>query len=244
MPSSKSLPIVAAVLGVVIAATPSHASLVADGITYTLSLMPLTATEDQFTLGISGINGPSDTEGGRSGVNGFAFTPPANFSSATAAPGFTEMAGGANAMGCNGAGNFFCETANTTPSSTPALSANSSLSFIFDVTISSGSFAGYNPDFKIEWVGSNNHYDLVSETLTPVTVPAPVIGHGLPVLLAVGGFAFGAKLLQRNRKRFFGYNRVAVGGKLIQCNIGRVHLARPYAGRHVWSRTHADGVLT
>jgi hypothetical protein len=32
-------------------------------------------------------------------------------------------------------------------------------------------------------------------------VPAPVIGHGLPVVLAVGGVLFGAKLLQRSRKR-------------------------------------------
>jgi hypothetical protein len=32
-------------------------------------------------------------------------------------------------------------------------------------------------------------------------VPAPVIGHGLPVVLAVGGLLFGAKLLERSRKR-------------------------------------------
>jgi hypothetical protein len=31
-------------------------------------------------------------------------------------------------------------------------------------------------------------------------VPAPIIGHGLPVVLAVGGLLFGAKLLQRTRK--------------------------------------------
>jgi hypothetical protein len=32
-----------------------------------------------------------------------------------------------------------------------------------------------------------------------VTVPAPLIGFGLPVFLAVGGLLFGAKFLQRNR---------------------------------------------
>jgi hypothetical protein len=32
-------------------------------------------------------------------------------------------------------------------------------------------------------------------------VPAPAIGHGLPVVLAVGGVLFGAKLLERSRKR-------------------------------------------
>lgn len=32
-------------------------------------------------------------------------------------------------------------------------------------------------------------------------VPAPLIGRGLPVLLAVGGLLFGAKLLERGRRR-------------------------------------------
>lgn len=32
-------------------------------------------------------------------------------------------------------------------------------------------------------------------------VPAPAIGHGLPVLLAVGGLLFGAKLLERSKKQ-------------------------------------------
>jgi hypothetical protein len=35
----------------------------------------------------------------------------------------------------------------------------------------------------------------------PLAVPAPAIGHGLPVVLAVGGVLFGAKLLERSRKR-------------------------------------------
>jgi hypothetical protein len=34
----------------------------------------------------------------------------------------------------------------------------------------------------------------------PVPVPAPLIGRGLPVLLAVGGLLFGAKLLDRRKK--------------------------------------------
>jgi hypothetical protein len=32
-------------------------------------------------------------------------------------------------------------------------------------------------------------------------VPAPIIGHGFPVVLAFGGVLFGAKLLERSRKR-------------------------------------------
>ena len=34
-----------------------------------------------------------------------------------------------------------------------------------------------------------------------VAVPAPLIGRGLPVLLAVGGILFGAKLLERSKTR-------------------------------------------
>jgi hypothetical protein len=69
------------------------------------------------------------------------------------------------------------------------------------VAISSGNLTGYEPDLKIDWVGSKNNYDLVSETITPVVVPAPVIGHGLLVLLAVGGVLFGGKLLDDLKKR-------------------------------------------
>jgi hypothetical protein len=35
----------------------------------------------------------------------------------------------------------------------------------------------------------------------PFTVPAPMIGHGLPVVLAVGGVLFGFKLWEHNHKR-------------------------------------------
>jgi hypothetical protein len=203
MLKSKSLPILAgaAALGAFIAATPAHASLMADGITYTLTETPVSTTEADFTLGISGINGPSDTEGGRSGVQSFAFgTSGINFVSASAPTGFTEMAGGLDSMGCNGNGAFFCFAANTTPPSTPALAANSSLSYAFDVTISSGNFGGFASSFKINWVGDKNNYDLVSEPL-PAVVPAPLIGHGLLVLLAVGGVLFGGKLFESLKMR-------------------------------------------
>jgi hypothetical protein len=167
---------IAAALGVFIAATPAHASLIADGITYTL-FETTNGTSANFDLHITGINGGSDTEGGRSGVNAIAFNPPTNFLNATPPSGFTEMSGGLNAMGCDGNGNFFCFKANTTPPSSPPFAANSTLDFFFTVSLSSGNFAGYNPDFKIEWVGSQDHYDLVSQALTPtpgqVVVPEP-----------------------------------------------------------------------
>src|SRR6202011_4930948 len=49
-----------------------------------------------------------------------------------------------------------------------------------------------------------NGWDFLVDTITitpGMVVPAPVIGHGLPVLLAVGGILFGAKLLGRSRQR-------------------------------------------
>jgi hypothetical protein len=57
-----------------------------------------------------------------------------------------------------------------------------------------------------EWTwgsGANQNFTLDAVA----TVPAPVIGHGLPALLAIGGLLFGAKLLERGnsrRSQFFG----------------------------------------
>jgi len=45
---------------------------------------------------------------------------------------------------------------------------------------------------------SNNDFQIVSKAFV---VPAPLIGHGLSVVLAVGGMLFGAKLLERSKKR-------------------------------------------
>ena len=173
------------------AGTPARASLVADGLTYTLfESTTLDPKVDQFTLDITGINGPSDTEGSRYGVNSLAFseTSPTGSVVTGTMTGFTFMTGGLNSMGCNSTGNFFCFKANTAPTA-PALAANSELKLTFDLTVTNASdFAGYNPDFKIQWLGGNSKYDLVSQTLTPTAVPLPAT---LPLLLVgIAGLGF------------------------------------------------------
>ena len=190
---------IACVVG--LASSPVYAStLIADGITYSLTETALNSTTEQSTLGISGINGPSDTEQGRYGVQSFAFNKPANFSSATAPTGFTFEAGGLSAGGCNGHGNFFCFSGST-PSG-PALAANSVLDFVFDVTLSSGSFAGYDPGFKINWDGTKNNYDLVSLDLAPSVSATPLPGT-LPLFVsALGLLAF--VLLRKKREALHG----------------------------------------
>ena len=174
--------------GACLATAPAHATLITNGITYNLTESgtgdPLT---DQFTLSITGINGASDDEGGRYGVESFAFNKPTGFVSATGPAGYSFMLGGLNADGCSGSGNFFCFYTSPAPSG-PALAANSSLSFVFTVT--AASFDSYNPDFKINWVGTKNNYNLVSLPLTPADgdPPPPPTSVPEPTTLSLLGF--------------------------------------------------------
>jgi len=202
-PNSRFLGFAAMSVAACIASMPAKASLVADGVTYSLTETVLSSTTDQFTLDITGINGTSDTEKGRYGVQSFAFTQPAGFVSATPPGGFTASLGGLASGGCNTHGNFFCFTNNTTPPA-PALPADSMLSYVFTVTLAAGgSFSGYVPDFKINWAGSFTNpagggYDHVSLPITPTAVPLPAAAWLLLSGLAgMGAMARGRVLRRR-----------------------------------------------
>ena len=150
-----------------LAFTPAPASaavLIADGITYNLMLTSITdgGLTGNFTLAISGINTASDTEGGRTGINAFAFTDPAVGGALSGvSDGFTFQRGGLDSGGCNDSGNFFC-FANTSAVFSDPLPG--SLLLVFSVTSDMiGSWANWETHLKIDWAGSNNNYDLVSQ---------------------------------------------------------------------------------
>jgi PEP-CTERM motif len=189
MTKFKNLVAFAGILTATTALTPAHAALIgtitADGLTYTLSDSNPTGTTDTFTLTITGINSASDTEGGRAQINAFALTQPANFVSASNATGtatppqsgstsFAFQLGGLNANGCNGTGNFFCENNTAADKTSPGFVAGTEITLTFTETVSAGSnFVGYDPDLKIEWLGSKNHYDLVSLPFGEPSPPPP-----------------------------------------------------------------------
>lgn len=188
-------------LAVAVGFAPVQANtLDVSGITYSLTDQVVSSTTDQFTLTITGINGSSDTEKGRYGVQSFALGLPSNYFIAGAPSGFTLVGGGLNSGGCDGKGNFFCFAANTTPSG--LLAANSTLTYAFDVTLSSGSFAGYDPDFKINWDGTNNNYNLVSQTLSPTPVSTTPLPASWTMMLSGLVFGLGLMFYQRRKRDF------------------------------------------
>lgn len=172
-------------------------TLVAQGISYDLTYTVIDPSTRSFTLDISGINSATDAEKGRIGVAAFAFNYPiANTqpASVVAPLGFSYMAGGLNANGCSGSGNFFCFKANTIPTGSP-LAAGSTLSFVFQIATAGAFPTNWLPGFKIDWVGTKRNYDLVSLPITPTpAVPLPAAG-----LLLLGGLG-GLAMVRRRRK--------------------------------------------
>ena len=193
------------------AATGSAAplSLTADGITYTLTETSITngGLTGNFTFTISGENTASDTEGGRSGINAIAFNQPApgtvTSGTMSSPPNFTFQLGGLNSSGCNLTGNFFCFD-NTTIPPTPGGTLSGLLTFNFSVTANTaGVWNGYTTDLKIDWVGTQNNYDLVSlpipvNTGTTPPPPPPIPEPASIALLGLGLLGLG---LVRQRPR-------------------------------------------
>lgn len=194
---------------------PAYA-LTADGLTYALTPFA-TPNPDvvNLTLTISGINGSSDTEGGRYGVFAIAFNNPSGFARITGIPtGFARMPGGLSSGGgggCDGHGNFVC-VQDTQPIPQSLLPADSTLNFNFSVDLSNFSpsaAAGYQDDFKISWDGSkSNHYgsssfksgyDHVSENLPLTPAAAPEIDPGSAT--AALTFLAGGLAMLRGRRR-------------------------------------------
>ena len=185
-------------------ATPASAALTVEGITYDLLLNSITngGKTGNFTLQISGINTATDTKGGRTTINGFAFNDPtigdAVSGTVSSQSGFTFQFGGLNSSGCNGTGNFFCfkNTSATFPSPLP-----SSLALNFAVTSdTAGSWANYSGDFKIDWNGSANNYDLVSRIITAQTPPVPEPATWAMMLLGFGGIGMAMRRRRQNTK--------------------------------------------
>ena len=194
-----------AAIGFASMAAPASAGpvvLVDDGITYSLFLNSITGNTGYFTLNISGINTASDTEGGRTGINAFAFNDPAtgNATSGTST-GFTFHTGGLNSSGCDGSGNFYCF--GNSGYVLPALGSGGSMSLNFNVT--SNTAGSWDPanwgttDFKIDWTGSQNNYDLVSKAI-PLNVTPPVPEPATWGMMLLG-FAGTGMAMRRSRRR-------------------------------------------
>jgi hypothetical protein len=201
----------AAAASIAIASPASAAVLLADGITYSLNLNSITngGLTGNFVLAISGVNTASDTEGGRTGINAFAFNDPAVGTAVSgSSSGFTFQPGGLNSTGCDGSGNFFCFANTSAVFPSPLPSAGSLLFSVTSDTV--GSWANWTPDFKIDWTGSQNNYDLVSQPIplnncTGEGCPTPTpFNGGVPepstwamMLLGFGGIGMA---LRRRRK--------------------------------------------
>jgi hypothetical protein len=205
----------ALVVGALAFCAPAQAALLSlgpdaatEGLTYTLESQatadPLT---ELFALTISGENTALDTRGGRTGINAVALNTVSKNNPSSGAfvgtlingnvtlgsAGFTFVPGGLASSGCDGSGGFFCFDNTAIPPIPLSPLITGPVTLVFSATLTTGTWAGYTTALKIDWVGSEKNYSLVSEEIpvnttcpdcqiTPVIVDTPE-----PMTLAVLG---------------------------------------------------------
>jgi hypothetical protein len=181
----RKLLLAAASLAALATSAPSHAALITlgpnattEGLTYTLeeqaTANPLV---EQFALVITGENTAADTRGGRTGINSIAFNTVSNNNPATGhvdsitingvttsnPSNWSFVPGGLSSSGCDGTGGFYCFDNSLIPPIPSSPLITGPVVFRFEATLTSGSWANYATDLKIDWVGPNiNNYSLVS----------------------------------------------------------------------------------
>jgi len=222
----KSLPILsgAAALAVagLLAAAPAQATVfnitsddcsssclggVTPGGTVTVTQDGTNKVKIDVELNTSVLAGFASTGAGNNDLIAFQLNP-TSFPSVTETgltPVFSATNRSANSQHYDGTGDFNYGLACSVVSTSSCNGANVGIgtSLIFDVGAT-----GITPDsflastgmqggelFALDVIGTNGKTGLVD-----VSVPAPVIGHGLLVLLAVGGVLFGGKLLENRKK--------------------------------------------
>jgi hypothetical protein len=209
-------------------------SLVNEGITYTMTENSVVGQVANFTLTITGYNTIADLQGGvnagRSGINAIALTTPNGGQSTVtggtmlAPSGWTFVAGGISAAGCDGNGAFFCFDNSAIPPIPSTALTPGTLTFNFTATAAAGSnwnsytdgVAQDEPHLKVDWIGTASNfkngklqsgYDLVSQPI-PVNTPdgppppPPIIDAPEPGSLAILGVSLlGLGVVTARRRR-------------------------------------------
>ena len=202
-----------------------------EGLTYTLEAQatadPLT---EQFALLITGQNSGTDTRGGRTGIDAFAFNLVNNKTNSPATgvvvgtifdgtlvsnpANWVFKNGGLNSTGCNSTGNFFCfDNTSIDQNSNPPIIPTTLLGTTpivigFEATLLPGdSWANYSTALKINWVGTQNNYSLVSEDI-PINTSCPdcvinpvvIVDASEPMTLAILGMGLLGMVVVRRRR--------------------------------------------